>query len=278
MSVGGRAGNSGLNPSRRNRNIGTARQGHGADNRLTVPSPFREERTWWEQLKRPIVTETETAGTPLRFIMDAHRPDSEYVCSPADITQVLALIPPQDWSGLTTFVFRQSTRKQWLLNPTWGRLAMSADIGERGRKNLHTGPAIILEALDLTIPFRWGRSLTPAVAMELERLRADGHIVVEDSRGYAISSSLEAARKTQLYRTIPHEIGHWVDWLERVERPAAKGDEEYETLAERYWSRPSVEREAFAHQYADRLRSRLRPHRAEVLPSAVDPSQVAHFP
>ncbi len=255
----------GFNPARRSRNIGTGRQGHGTDNRLTVPSPFREERTWWEQLRAPVVIESEVSGIAVRFIIEAHRLNSCYVCSIEDVCSILALIPAQDWEGLTTFVFRQSTRKQWRLHPTWGRLAMAADIGERGRKNLHTGPAILLEALDLSVPFRWGRSLTPAVARELERLRADGHAIAEDSRGYIISSSLKAARETQLYRTIPHEIGHWVDWLERVEHPSASGEQNYGKLVEGYWSRPSMERESFAHQYADRLLSRLRPSPA--LPS-----------
>ena len=195
---------------------------------------------------------------PLEAEREKPRPDSRYVCSIGDVCSLLALIPPHDWMGLTTIVFRQSTRKQWLLHPTWGRLAMSADIGERGKKNIHSGPAILLEALDLSVPLRWGRSLNPAVAKELERLKSDGHNVAEDPRGYTISSSLKAARATQLYRTIPHEIGHWVDWLERVERPSERDEADYGELADRYWSRPSMEREAFANLYADALIGRLR--------------------
>lgn len=249
---------SGFDPTRRSRNIGTNKQGHGADNRLTIPWPHIEQRVWWEQLENPTSTKRQVSGTTVLFIAEELRPGFNYVCSIQDVCTLLALVPEEDLAGLSTFVFRQSTRKQWLLHPVWGRLAMSADIGERGRRNLHTGPAILLDALDISIPFRWSRSLSPAIAKELERLRSDGHAVVNDSRGFVISSSLEAARATQLYRTIPHEIGHWVDWLERVERPADREGEEYGQLAERYWARPSIEREAFAHNYAGSLIARLR--------------------
>ncbi len=127
---------SGFNSTRRSRNIGTARQGHGANNRLTIPLPFREERIWWERINGPTVTEGEVLGCTVRFIAEEPRPGSRYVCTIGDVCNLLALVPPRDWIGLTTFVFRQSTRKQWLLQPTWGRLAMAADIGERGKKSM----------------------------------------------------------------------------------------------------------------------------------------------
>ena len=53
-----------------------------------------------------------------------------------------------------------------------------------------------------------------------------------------------------------HEIGHWVDWLEKVERPEGQGGN-YITLKDAYFSRPSKEREAFANRYADEIRERL---------------------
>jgi len=41
-----------------------------------------------------------------------------------------------------------------------------------------------------------------------------------------------------------------------VENPAAQG-EDYSALADLYFARPSSEREAFAHRYADNLRETL---------------------
>ncbi|MDJ0797430.1 MAG: hypothetical protein QNJ51_11470 [Calothrix sp. MO_167.B12] len=46
---------------------------------------------------------------------------------------------------------------------------------------------------------------------ELERLREDGHRTATDKRHYLISSTLDSIRNTQLYRTLHHEIGHYVD-------------------------------------------------------------------
>jgi hypothetical protein len=54
----------------------------------------------------------------------------------------------------------------------------------------------------------------------------------------------QAVRNTQLYRTLPHEIGHWTDFLERVRR-----DDNTD--------RPVREREQSAHRYADAVRGRL---------------------
>jgi len=55
---------------------------------------------------------------------------------------------------------------------------------------------------------------------------------------------------------LPHEIGHWFDWLEKVETPAARG-EDFSALMESYFARPQAEREAFTHRYADDVRDRL---------------------
>jgi hypothetical protein len=65
-----------------------------------------------------------------------------------------------------------------------------------------------------------------------------------------VESPLDAIRATQLYRTLPHEIGHIVDY----ETKTAGLDIDDR---EKYWQRPSQEREAFAHRYADHFRARM---------------------
>ncbi len=40
----------GWNATRRNRNIGTARQGHGQDNRMVIPSNWQDLRRYWKRL------------------------------------------------------------------------------------------------------------------------------------------------------------------------------------------------------------------------------------
>jgi len=75
-------------------------------------------------------------------------------------------------------------------------------------------------------------------------------------RQHVFAPSRDAARATQLYRTLLHEIGHWVDWLNKVERPSERGGD-FEKLNDAYFQRPKNEREAFAHRYADETRERL---------------------
>jgi hypothetical protein len=76
----------------------------------------------------------------------------------------------------------------------------------------------------------------------LERLNGDGHEIVTTKHGYKINVSLESIRATQLYRTLLHEIGHSVD---NDRNPAA------------FDRKSSLEKETFAHQYADKLRESL---------------------
>lgn len=89
---------------------------------------------------------------------------------------------------------------------------------------------------------RWSKSLTPDRQQELERLRADGHEIITTKHGHKINVSLESIRATQLYRTLLHEIGHIVD----IDRDPFAFDR-----------KSSLEKETFAHQYADKLRERL---------------------
>jgi hypothetical protein len=88
---------------------------------------------------------------------------------------------------------------------------------------------------------RWRKSLSPEDIQELDRLVRDGHQVISERRYYAIYTNLESIRATQLYRTLPHEIGHYVDYLNSVKDT---GDNDL------FWSKPSKDKEAFAHRYA----------------------------
>ena len=227
----------GRDSRRRNRNIGTPKQGHGQDNRMTVPESASDGRLYYEQLKNPVVVSRNVWSEPMKFLVEPTSRGCMHACTPDDVVRVLEQIPWADWLGIETIVFRQPTRKQGLLKPCWGRLAYWADLGR------YSGPTVFLEAQDPTRVYRWGSSLNPDDAAELERLRDDGHQVTQTKRDYIIQSSLEAIRATQLFRTIPHEVGHYVD---SVTTPRNKYD-----------SKPQQEKEAFAHRYADDLRRKL---------------------
>lgn len=248
----------GFNPTRRNRNIGTTKQGHGLNNRLVIPDICRGERRWAEQLGPHRHIQRVIAGRSVVFIVEETHSGCVHACTVDDVRHVLEHIPRDDWDGLDTFVFRQSTRKQRLLRPAWGRMFYAADFGLPGRKPLRSGPAVILEAVNCGAKLEWGSGLDPDDQAELARLKKDGHHVSRKGRRHLIAMTPSAVRATQLYRTLLHEVGHWVDYLEKVERPADAGVGEYGALSEAYFKRPGHEREAFAHRYADTMRERLR--------------------
>jgi hypothetical protein len=193
----------------------------------------------------------------VQFIVEDTREGFVHPCTVNDLCRILGAVPAIDWEELQTFLLRQPSQKQLLIDPTWGRLAHSADIGQPGQPHLHRGPAIVLEAVTSSVSFKWDKSLSPSATRELERLKSDGHHVEDSGRYFIVSGDTTAARATQLYRTVLHEIGHWVDWLDRVERPSRMSGKSFADLTDAYWARPNQDREAFAHKYADRMRSRL---------------------
>lgn len=246
---------SGRNPTRRSRNIGTAKQGRGQDNKLVIPWNWQDSREFYEKLLDPRTVSREISGQPFTFLVESTRRESVHPCTVDDITCLLGHVPATDLEGLNVVVLRQPKRKEQILSSIWGRLIHAADFCHI------SGPAIILDAPDLSKPLRWSKSLTPESARELERLGEDGHRVVSNRREWVIEATLESTRATMLYRTLLHEIGHWVDWLDCVLRPTAArrlSEAAIDDLEARYFARPGSERESAAHRYGDALVAQLR--------------------
>src|ERR1700742_1273204 len=108
----------GRNPTRRNRNIGTAKQGHGKDNRLTIPTICRDERIWGAQLGRKYLLVRRTiSGRELVFIVESTKAGYFHSCTVEDICRLLSFVPLDDWESLELVVLRQSTRKQEIDSP-----------------------------------------------------------------------------------------------------------------------------------------------------------------
>lgn len=184
--------------------------------------------------------------------------------TPDDIAAVLRLIPSDDLVDLGLVALRQPTRKQELIEPVWGRLRYHVEIGR------YAGACVILEAHRPDIRVTWKR---PGIAgrAEIDRLRADGHRVTPVHRNVEVEYDAASIRRTQLYRTLPHEVGHYVDYLTKVERGP---DDAWFRLWERYWSRPSEERETFAHRYADEFRRRHEAAGTLPFPQIADANQM----
>jgi len=247
----------GFNPTRRNRNIGTAASGHGQDNRLVIPQSVNDPRVWYASLGAHRRRSVAIGGFEMLFVVEETSGGCAHPCSVADVARMLSQLPAIDWRDLAAIVLRQPRRKERILAPAWGRLNYFASLGPRGRASFAEGPVLFLEALDTDKPIVWPASLSVDGQRELERIADDGHLVERDHGRWIVRSNLEAARATQLYRTLPHEIGHLVDWRLKVEEPVAAGGDRDE-LEAAYFARPVQEREAFAHRYADEAGERLR--------------------
>jgi hypothetical protein len=235
---------SGWNPQRRNRNIGTAKSGFGQDNRMTIPDSWSDRRDYWEKLNNPVVVDCTIGDCNLTILVEPVQANFIHACTLDDIRKLLYLIPPHDLDPIKLIVLRQPKRKEQIMCPVWGRLQYWSEI--KG----YAGPAIYLEAQPLNNTIRWPKSLCVEDSRELERLIADGHHIVSDRRYHTIHNNLESTRFTQLYRTLPHEIAHCIDYFESVKKPS-NGDLDKEIrLKAIYNSKPSFDKETFAHRYA----------------------------
>jgi hypothetical protein len=148
--------------------------------------------------------------------------------------------------------FRQPTRKQRQLLPVWGRFLYFAELGN------HRGTAIVLEAQELGATLIWPKSMSPDDRAEFERLVGDGHSFAETKRHFLANLAEKGIRNTILYRTLLHELGHLTDYHQKVlnEQTALYPDQS--VAADLYFSRPTREREVFAHGFAENLGRSLR--------------------
>lgn len=262
------------NPIRRNRNIGTSKSGHGQNNRMTIPEVAHGSHAFWERIETAQEVSRKVSGRRVRFFVQSTRVDCIHACTVDDIAHLISLVPLSDWEGIHAIVLRQPHRKEETLASAWGRLSYSAELVNSQGKVVYAGPAITLEAVNPSRPLKFGKSLSVDSASELNRLVSDGHQLRRD-RHHTLDLSLESCRATQLYRTIPHELGHWVDFLEKVERPSVADESvDYASLLDRYHGRATREKESFAHAYAERLRTHLLATSAIPFPRRFQPEQL----
>jgi len=245
----------GYDARRRNRRIGTAAHGHGADNRLVIPRPRASGLQPTVRLGEYRVVHRQVAGRRRTFLVERTRADCWHACTIDDLCRILSHMPAADLAGPDLlFILRQPTRKQQLLAPVWGRLCFWLNIGP------YEGTAVVLDAEQTPRTLRWSRHLDPSSARERGRLLDDGHEAAVDRRGTTFRVTLQSARNTQLYRTLPHEIGHLVDF------------DRHST--DRYRQRTALEREEAAHRYADSFRHRLAAAGHIPFPRIADPGSI----
>lgn len=241
------------NAIRRNRNIGTCKQGYGKDNRLTIPQSAIICKSFYEQLDNYKKIKRRINEHEFLFIIEQTRGSSQHACSVNDISKIIENIPSYDYGNLKLIILRQPKRKEKILSPVWGRLVYSYEFES------DYYPAIIIEAIDFSSKFKWTKKLSVESQQELARLREDGHLIIDDNRNFVADYYVDNVRATQLYRTLIHEFGHFVHYQEFVERPEIDDEdyEEWEKRYELYFKLSTSEKEQFAHKYADSLKNKL---------------------
>jgi hypothetical protein len=272
------------NPIHRNRNIGTKTQGHGANNKLVIPYSCVVCKVYYEILGKYSIVERTIDSRNFKIVVEATRENSVHACSVGDVEAILRLIPIKDLGDLNLIIFKQTTRKEELLQGAWGRLVYSYEFEK------DYVPAIILNSIVLEHSLKFSKRMSIDDQAEFRRLKEDGHQFVDEKRYFIAPIEIESSRTTQLYRTLLHEIGHYKQYYDMVLKPLenlkVKVDElsaqldgsdttetnpifdkwdqlsdEYDAKEEEnekiYFSIPQNEREIFANRYADNLSKAL---------------------
>ncbi len=238
-----------FNPTRRNKNIGTSKQGYGQNNEMKIPYPAIEMKSFHERLTTYKKDYRVINGNRFEFIIEDTREDSSHACTINDVAEILRHILPKDYGRLNLIIFRQPKRKEEIISPVWGRLIYSYEFEDDYR------PAIIIESQIIDKVLKWKKGLDIEDQKELKRLEKDGHKIVTDKRYHNIHLSLYSIRNTQLYRTLLHEIGHYNHYLELVGELEDIDDDlsydVYEKNSDNYFSLNTQIKEQYAHNFAN---------------------------
>lgn len=212
------------NPSRRNRNIGTKKSGYKKQSEFNIP--WQNHKPFYENLRTSKQYEKIVEGKKYYFIVEKLKRNYIYSCSIEDICNILKVVPKNDLEGLELIIFRQPKEKEEFISPSWGRLMYLYE---------HQGelkPAIIMEAVNLEKGTKFkNKGISPFFKREIELLRQEGNHIINDGKYIIINKSFESARNTQLFRTLLHEIGHFVYYKQGKN---IKNHEENEDFANRY--------------------------------------------
>jgi hypothetical protein len=220
-----------------------------------IPERWTSARRFYESLASPARVIRRIGPRTVVFLVEKPNPGFGHACSVDDIVGILTCLEKYGASAVDTIVLRQPTRKQRVLQPVWGRLQYFSSLTEE------VSPAIFVEAQPISGTFTRELPRTPDDVAEHECLVQDGHGFVRVGNRYRAQWNPVATRATQLYRTVPHEVGHWMDYLTWPQRCPVRQEVSGAKVGDLYFSRPDRERELFAHQYAQRFLEHVVAHR-----------------
>lgn len=243
----------GWNPTRRNKNIGTKKQGFSQNNKFVIPDRYKngEWVSFSEDLINPVIIPININDHELALIIEPTYENYTYSCTPQDIIKILSLFPVQHFeeTDLKIIIMRQPKNKDEIVSPVWGRFSYYQSFAQ------YDGAAITLESMKAGLTLKWSKKLSVFSMKELDMLRNDGHQVEALKRYFLIQTTPESIRNTQLFRTIPHEIGHAYDYYINSMKPSMeawdRGDEaEDEYISNVFNSKPQLDKEEAANRYA----------------------------
>ncbi len=87
------------NNTRRNRNIGTAKQGHGQNNKMVIPLPLYKNdiRSYYERLGSYRKMTHIINGHEFIFIIEETSQNYEHACTVEDVAYLLQFVPIEDY-------------------------------------------------------------------------------------------------------------------------------------------------------------------------------------
>jgi len=221
------------NPVKRNRNIGTKKAGYKKQSEFRIP--FQNNMPFYENIEKQDCCQKVVNGKVYYFIIEKLKPDYTYTCSVDEICEVLSHCPVDDLEGLGLIILRQPKKKEEIFSLCWGRLIYKFEY------NGKLQPAIILEAINLSKDTVIKKSeMSLFFKKELQILQTEGHEIIDENHNIIIKRNFQAARNTQLFRTLPHEIGHYVFCK------SGNRINNYE------------EKESYANGYAEKIRASLQ--------------------
>ena len=226
------------NPTRRNRNIGTKKQGYKRQSRFDIPWSWHDWRMFYEKLTEYKKVKRSINGYDFTFIVEKTKKGYFHACTIDDLEYLLHYIPSVYYQDLRTIILRQPKKKEVIFSPLWGALVWYYQLDSE-----KPGSVILLESLKQNGKMFWPKKSSVDDQKELHRLRNDGIELTETKRHFETILTVEKIRNVQLYRTLLHEIGHYYQFL---------------TNRDTFDRIPTAEREVFAHQFADKLREKLR--------------------
>jgi hypothetical protein len=243
-------------PERRNRNIGTKRSGYAKSNDMRIPESWFDKHgacsMYYERLELAHVEKVTIGDLEFKILYERPRDGFSYGCSPSDVVKLLSIAAKIVPALPEIVAFRQPTRKQRQQFPVWGRFLYFAELGK------HEGTAIVIEAQELGASLNWSKNMSLEDRAEFERLVGDGHFFMETKRYFQAQLAENEIRNTNLYRTLLHELGHLTDYHQKVLNKQTALDPDQRVAEDLYFSRPTPEREVFAHRFAEKLSCSLR--------------------